>query len=111
MKKEKGLIGCVTCGTSLGCFSPLVLLFGIALAVAASSYFDSSYYWTEEDTWAIIVLVAIIVPAIFVGLLQAAIGVWSLFGFFDGDVTQDELNLLKPIPLVSKDENQEDEIE
>jgi len=111
MKKEKGLVGCVTCGTSLGCFFPLALLLGIVLVVAASSYFDSSYYWEDTDTWMVIVLAAITIPAIFIGLIQAAIGIWSLAGFFDNDVKPEELNLLTPIPSVDGvetiDENRE----
>lgn len=98
MKKEKGAIGCIGCGTSLGCFFPLALVLGLTLLVATSSYFDESYYWTEEDTWMVIVLAAIVMPALLMGILQAGIGIWGLFGFFDQDVTLDDLNLLKPIP-------------
>ena len=98
MKKEKGAIGCVTCGTSIGCFFPLTLLLGVVLVVAASSYFDSSYNWEDTDTWIVLVLAAIFIPAILVGILQAIIGAWSLAGFFDQDVTVDELSLLDPIP-------------
>ena len=98
--KAKGAIGCVNCGTSLGCFFPLALVLGVVLIVAASSYFDASYRWDDTDTWMVVFLTAIVIPAFFVGILQAAIGVWGLLAFFDDDVKPEALNLLTPIPLV-----------
>ena len=107
MKKEKGLVGCVTCGTSFGCFFPLVLIFGLVLVVGIINYFDPGYYWEDFDTTMILVLAVILVPALFAGLIQAVIGVWSLAGFFDRDVTEDELNLLTPIPSVDGENKEE----
>ncbi len=99
-KKEKGVIGCLTCGTSIGCLFPLATLFGIILAVAASSYFDTSYRWDETDTWMVVGLTVIAIPLGILALLQAAAGIWGLAGFFDSDVKPEELNLLPPIPSV-----------
>ncbi len=100
MKKEKGIVGCVTCGTSLGCLLPMALGFGLILIFAISNYFDESYYWEDADVWIVVVLALIVIPSFFLGLIQAVIGLWSLAGFFDQDVSLDELNLLKPIPPV-----------
>ena len=105
MKKEKGAIGCVTCGTSIGCFFPLALILGIILAVAASSYFDESYYWAAEDTWLVVIFAALTIAALIMGMIHAVLGVWSLLGFFEQDVTSNELDLLKPIP--PRDEGQD----
>ncbi|MBT3338358.1 MAG: hypothetical protein HN855_16900 [Anaerolineae bacterium] len=98
MKKEKGIVGCVTCGTSLGCFFPLALLLSVVLVVAASSYFDADYYWESFDTGMVIGLAMIVIPAVVVGLIQAAIGIWSIYGFFDDKVTPAELDALVPLP-------------
>ena len=109
MKKEKGEIGCITCGTSIGCFFPLSLVLGVILIVAASSYFDTSYHWDETDTGMVIGLTLIVIPAIVVGIVQAALGAWSLSGAFDQDISDDELNLLEPIPSVDGNTNSDEE--
>ncbi len=103
MKKEKGAVGCVTCGTSLGCFFPLTLLFSVVLVASLSSYFDSNYIWESADTWLVVVFAALLIFAILVGILQAAVGIWSLMGFFDQQVTEDELSLLDPIPVAESE--------
>ena len=106
-KKEKGLVGCLTCGTSIGCLFPLALVLGLVLVVGASNYFDSSYYWEQGDTWLVIILALIVMPAVFVGLMQAAIGIWALAGFFDSDVKPEELNLLTAVPSVDGAEKED----
>lgn len=104
MKPEKGVVGCVTCGTSLGCFLPIATLFGFVLIFAISNYFDETYYWEDADVWIVVVLTLVVVPAIFIGLIQAVIGIWSLFGFFDSDITKDDLNRLIPISYQDAEE-------
>ncbi len=110
MKKEKGVVGCVTCGTSVGCFFPLALVIGVILAVAANSYFDPTYYWEDFDTGIVIGLALVFIPALFVGLMQAAIGIWSLFGFFDEKVAPDELSAFKPLPYEGDGEEKSDQV-
>ena len=100
MKKEKGAIGCISCGTSIGCFFPLALVFGVFLIAAGASYFDPTYRWSAEETWLVVFLMILLVPAILVGILQALVGAWSLMGFFDQDVTPDDASSLPPIPPV-----------
>lgn len=108
-KKTKGALGCLTCGTSLGCLFPLATLFGIILAVAASSYFDTSYRWDKTDTWMVVGLAVIVIPLVLLALLQAAVGIWGLAGFFDSDVKPEELSLLTPIPSVDGGKIQREE--
>ena len=98
MNKEKGFVGCVTCGTSLGCLLPLAFFLGFVLIFAVSNYFNQSYYWEDTDTWMVVGLAVIAIPSAFFGILQAAIGIWGLLGFFDQNVTPDDLNSLPPIP-------------
>lgn len=105
-KKIKGGIGCIGCGTSVGCFFPLSLGLGIVLIVAISSYFDTSYRWEEIDTWMTGALVLILIPSIFAGLLQAAVGIWGILGFFDDDIPPlEEFALNKPLPVADDEKN------
>jgi hypothetical protein len=109
MNNSKGAIGCIGCGTSLGCFFPLALVLGLVLAVAAGSYFDESYFWGSEDTWMVVFFGTLTIAALIMGLIHAALGAWGLFGFFDQDVTLDELNLLEPIPHVDEEQDTDEE--
>jgi hypothetical protein len=103
--KAKGAVGCITCGTSIGCFFPLTLLFGTIFIVGGSSYFDSTYLWEETDTWLLLGVLLVLVPAIFVGILQAVVGAWSLAGIFNSEPTnKQEIAPISYAPISDEDD-------